>query len=63
MARGSLDANYANVIDNSEGFLGYFTMENVPGGSLDKFWHSYGVEFGSIRQNRVSPSSAKRGLN
>jgi serine/threonine protein kinase len=23
----------------------FFTMENVPGGSLEKFWHSYGQQF------------------
>jgi serine/threonine protein kinase len=33
----------ANVVDGPNGILGYFTMENVAGGSLDKFWHSHGV--------------------
>jgi serine/threonine protein kinase len=33
----------ANVIDSKQGVLGYFTMENVPGGSLEKFWHSHGA--------------------
>lgn len=32
----------ANVLETSRGICGYFTMENVPGGSLDKFWRSYG---------------------
>lgn len=31
----------ANVIELSQGICGYFTMENVPGGSLDKFWRSH----------------------
>ena len=33
----------ANVVETQAGLLGYFTMENVPGGSLDKFWHSHGI--------------------
>lgn len=32
----------ANVAETAQGTCGYFTMENVPGGSLDKFWRSYG---------------------
>ena len=31
----------ANVIETPRGLCGFFTMENVPGGSLEKFWHSY----------------------
>jgi len=34
----------ANVFDSENGCCGYFTMENVPGGSLDKFWHSHGTK-------------------
>jgi serine/threonine-protein kinase len=33
----------ANTIKTDKGEYGYFTMENVPGGSLDKFWRSYGM--------------------
>ena len=33
----------ANVFQATSGTCGYFTMENVPGGSLDKFWRSYGM--------------------
>lgn len=32
----------ANVLETSCGQCGYFTMENIPGGSLDKFWRSHG---------------------
>ncbi|HOC54197.1 MAG TPA: serine/threonine-protein kinase [Verrucomicrobiota bacterium] len=32
----------ANVFESPSGNCGYFTMENVPGGSLDKFWRSFG---------------------
>jgi serine/threonine-protein kinase len=35
----------ANVLEASGGTCGYFTMENVPGGSLDKFWRSHGSRF------------------
>ena len=34
----------ANVFDSKDGRCGYFTMENIPGGSLDKFWHSHGAK-------------------
>lgn len=32
----------ANVLVTERGICGYFTMENIPGGSLDKFWRSHG---------------------
>src|SRR5262245_12812108 len=32
----------ANVFETRGGTCGYFTMEHVPGGSLDKFWRSHG---------------------
>ena len=35
----------ANVVETPKGLFGYFTMENVAGGSLEHFWHSYGLEF------------------
>lgn len=31
----------ANVLESALGTLGYFTMEYVPGGSLDQYWRSY----------------------
>lgn len=33
----------ANIFESSNGMRGYFTMEHVPGGSLDKFWRSHGT--------------------
>lgn len=33
----------ANVFDGPSGMCGYFTMENVSGGSLDRFWRSHGA--------------------
>jgi eukaryotic-like serine/threonine-protein kinase len=35
----------ANVLKTDRGLYGFFTMENVPGGSLEKFWHSFGQQF------------------
>jgi serine/threonine-protein kinase len=35
----------ANVLETPGGIHGYFTMENVAGGTLDKFWRSFGDEF------------------
>ena len=35
----------ANVFEIPQGTCGYFTMENISGGSLDKFWRSYGANF------------------
>ena len=32
----------ANVFETPKGACGFFTMEYVPGGSLDKFWRSHG---------------------
>jgi len=33
----------ANVLETPQGLYGYFTMEYVPGGSLDRFWRSHGM--------------------
>ncbi|OHB61904.1 MAG: serine/threonine protein kinase [Planctomycetes bacterium RBG_13_60_9] len=35
----------ANVAETSRGLCGFFTMEYVAGGSLEKFWRSYGAQF------------------
>lgn len=32
----------ANTLETERGTCGFFTMEYVPGGTLDKFWRSYG---------------------
>lgn len=34
----------ANTMDTPKGICGYFTMENVSGGSLDRFWRSHGAK-------------------
>src|SRR5438477_3580779 len=35
----------ANTIDIDGQLYGYFTMEHIAGGSLDRFWRSYGTQF------------------
>lgn len=35
----------ANTITINGQLYGYFTMEHVPGGSLDRFWRSHGAQF------------------
>ncbi len=35
----------AGVLDTEDGVRGYFTMEYVPGGTLYKFWQSFGDSF------------------
>jgi len=35
----------ANITETSRGICGFFTMEYVAGGSLDKFWRSHGAQF------------------
>jgi len=35
----------AGIFETPKGTCGFFTMENVSGGSLDKFWRSYGARF------------------
>src|SRR6202142_4129590 len=35
----------ADIFETPNGACGFFTMEHVPGGSLDKFWRSHGGQF------------------
>jgi serine/threonine protein kinase len=35
----------ANISETRGGTCGYFTMEHVPGGSLDNAWRSHGGQF------------------
>jgi serine/threonine protein kinase len=53
----------ANVVESPSGLLGYFTMENVPGGSLDKFWHSHGVHLVPIATTIDILKQVCRGLS
>jgi serine/threonine-protein kinase len=53
----------ANVVDSAVGLLGYFTMENVAGGSLDKFWHSHGLHLVPITTTIDLVKQVCRGLS
>jgi serine/threonine-protein kinase len=55
----------ADVLETPQGKCGYFTMENVAGGSLDKFRRSYGgrlvpISTASISLNRCVVVLRKR---
>ncbi len=53
----------ANVVQTQKGLFGYFTMENVPGGSLDKFWQSHGTEFVPVETTIDLIKQVCRGLS
>ncbi len=53
----------ANVLETGKGACGYFTMENVPGGSLDKFWRSHGNRFVPIETSVEVAKQVCRGLS
>jgi serine/threonine-protein kinase len=39
-----ISVSNADIFETSRGTCGFFTMEHVPGGSLDKFWRSHGTQ-------------------
>ncbi len=53
----------ANVLETDRGLCGYFTMENVAGGSLEKFWHSHGTQFVPIETTIDLIKQVCRGLS
>lgn len=53
----------ADVMETPRGLCGYFTMENVPGGSLEKFWHSHGNQFVPIATTVDLTKQVCRGLS
>jgi serine/threonine protein kinase len=53
----------ANVLETPKGLCGYFTMENVPGGSLEKFWHSHGNQFVPLETTIDLMKQVCRGLS
>jgi len=53
----------ANVLETPAGLCGYFTMENVAGGSLEKFWHSHGTQFVSVETTVDLIKQVCRGLS
>lgn len=52
----------ANVLESPKGICGYFTMENVSGGSLDKFWRSHGASLVPIETTLEIIRQVCRGL-
>ena len=52
----------ANVIESKRGVCGYFTMENVSGGSLEKFWHSHGANLVPIETTMDLIKQVCRGM-
>jgi len=53
----------ANVLETPAGLCGFFTMENVPGGSLDRFWRSYGLHFVPIETTVEIMKQVCRGMS
>lgn len=53
----------ANVFESESGICGYFTMENVPGGSLDRFWRSHGSALVPIQTTVDIMRQVCRGLS
>lgn len=53
----------ANTIATERGEFGYFTMENVPGGSLDKFWRSHGMRLIPLETTLDIVKQVCRGLS
>ncbi len=53
----------ANTVVTERGECGYFTMENVPGGSLDKFWRSHGAQLVPVETTVEILKQVCRGLS
>lgn len=53
----------ANVLETQRGLCGYFTMENVSGGSLEKFWHSHGAAFVPLETSVELMKQVCRGIS
>lgn len=53
----------ANTVETPKGLYGYFTMENIPGGSLDKFWRSHGNAFVPVETTMDIMRQVCRGLS
>jgi eukaryotic-like serine/threonine-protein kinase len=52
----------ANTVETQRGLFGYFTMENVPGGSLERFWQSHGTQFVPVERTVDIMKQVCRGL-
>lgn len=52
----------ANTFENAKGVFGYFTMEYIAGGSLERFWQSHGSRFVPLDTTIEILLQASRGL-
>src|SRR4029077_19412418 len=52
----------ANLLETERGNCGYFTMENVSGGTLHKFWQSYGSQFVPVQMTVDLVKQVCRGI-
>src|ERR1700680_333869 len=52
----------ANLLETTRGTCGYFTMENVSGGTLHKFWQSYGPQFVPVQMTVDLVKQVCRGI-
>ena len=53
----------ANTFEGDKGVCGYFTMEVVPGGNLDRFWRSHGASLVPIETTIEMIRQVCRGLS
>lgn len=53
----------ADVFESSSGICGFFTMEYIPGGSLEKFWRSFGDRFVPVETSVELIKQICRGLS
>jgi serine/threonine protein kinase len=52
----------ANTFENADGVFGYFTMEYIAGGTLERFWQSHGSRFVPLETTIELILQAARGL-
>lgn len=52
----------ANVLETGKGQFGYFTMTYMPGGTLERYWRSFGTELMPVEQVVDAVRQACRGL-
>lgn len=53
----------ANVLESNKGQYGYFTMTYVPGGTLERYWRSFGADLMPVDQVVRVIQQACRGLS
>lgn len=52
----------ANVLETGRGQFGYFTMTHMPGGTLERYWRSFGRELMPVEQVVEAMKQVCRGL-